>query len=132
MSAPVAEKNSKNAISKTVYPTIPKTYIRRLPDVIQSGLGHGDDQRSLATTTSIGSWTRNSVLTEFSGVGAPVARAMRGLGRLIVDPIDNFIGRRELVRFREFLARLSCEEWVRLDEMIDVEAYGLRVVECIR
>src|ERR1700748_2430234 len=75
------------------------------------------DDESVA---SPGSWTRNSLLSEFTGIHAGLGRAFRSLGRLIDDPLDNFIGRRELRRLRKQLDELSSEQWASFPELLDV------------
>src|ERR1700742_2663038 len=79
-----------------------------------------------------GSWTRNSLLSEFTGIHAGLGRALRSFGRLIDDPLDNFIGRRELRRLRSQLDQLSSEEWASFPELFDVDPCVKRVTECVR
>jgi hypothetical protein len=79
-----------------------------------------------------GSWTRNSLLSEFTGIHAGIGRAFRSFGRLIDDPLDNFIGRRELRRLRRQLDQLSAEEWAIFPELFHADLCVKRVVECVR
>jgi hypothetical protein len=79
-----------------------------------------------------GSWTLNSLQSEFTGIHAGLGRAFRSFGRLIVDPLDNFIGRRELRRLRKQLDQLSAEEWAIFPELFHVDMCVKRMIECIR
>src|ERR1700748_3514002 len=63
-----------------------------------------------------GSWTLNSILSEFTGIHAGLGRVFRSLGRLIDDPLDNFIGRRELRRLRKQLGQISPKDWAIFPE----------------
>ena len=75
---------------------------------------------------------RNSLLSEFTGIHAGLGRAFRSFGRLIDDPLDNFIGRIELRRLRRQLDRLSDEDWASFYELFDVDPCVKRVTECVR
>jgi len=72
------------------------------------------------------------VLTEFSGMFADVGRAIRFIGKLIDDPIDDYLGRRELGQLKTYLSRLTGEQWEDLPRVLDVDWYAIRLVECIR
>src|ERR1700748_288339 len=77
-----------------------------------------------------GSWTRNSLLSEFTGIHAGLGRAFRSFGRLIDDPLDNYIGRRELRRLRKQLNQLSDKEWAKFPELFHADMCVKRVIEC--
>src|ERR1700748_1748367 len=79
-----------------------------------------------------GSWTRNSLLSEFTGIHAGLGRALRSIGKLIDIPLDNFIGRRELRRLRKQLDGLSAEKWAIFPELFHDELCVKRVIECVR
>ena len=63
---------------------------------------------------------------------ADLGRGFRGLGRLIDDPLDNFLGRRELRQVQKYLSQLDEDGWEALPEVLDTEWYAKRIVECIR
>jgi len=72
------------------------------------------------------------MLSEFTGMFADLGRGVRGLGRLIDDPLDNFLGRRELRQVKKYLDQLDEQEWEALPQVLDAEWYAKRIVECIR
>src|ERR1700742_3579546 len=101
---------------------IPRDVKQRLPTRLVQQAQIRDD----------GSWTRNSLLSEFTGIHAGLGRAFRSLGRLIDDPLDNFIGRRELRRLRKQMDQLSDEEWAIFPKLFYADLCVKRVIECVR
>ena len=64
---------------------------------------------------------------------AGLGRTFRSFGQLIVDPVDNFRGRRELRRILTCLELLSEEDWKQLPQLTLIEEWFLRrIVECVR
>jgi hypothetical protein len=63
---------------------------------------------------------------------AELGRVIRGIGRLIDNPLDNALGRLELRRVRRYLGQLTPEQWQSLPQVLDVEWYAKRIVECVR
>jgi hypothetical protein len=63
---------------------------------------------------------------------ADIGRGVRGIGRLVDDPLDNVLGRLELRRMKKYLDRLNPEQWAVLPQILDTEWYAKRIVECVR
>src|ERR1700748_2073423 len=87
---------------------VPRSFKQRLPsELVQQAL---HDESSIRSP-SIGSWTRNSVLSEFTGMFADIGRGVRSIGRLVDDPLDNVLGRLGLRRMHKYLDRVTPEHW---------------------
>jgi hypothetical protein len=113
---------------------VPRSFKPRLPaeKIRQAQIHDHDSQVSIRSSSTVGSWTRNSLLSEFTGMFAELGRVIRGIGRLIDNPLDNALGRLELRRVRRYLGQLTPEQWQSLPQVLDVEWYAKRIVECVR
>ena len=72
------------------------------------------------------------ISSKVSKPACPSGRAFRSLGQLIDDPLDNFIGRRELRRLRKQMDQLSDEEWAIFPKLFYADLCVKRVIECVR
>jgi hypothetical protein len=120
-----ASSSIKSFKSRPPRPPRPPRYFRKVKQRLPA-------QQVRLQIPDDGSWKRNSLLLDFTGIHSSVGRVFRRLGQFIDDPLDNFIGRIELRRLGKQLDQLSPADWAHFPELVHADMLVQKVVECIR